>query len=133
MAEERFKNLKPIQWLFHYLEILKFKKQEDRLTSKALELILDRLEILWLTTDRKLGKQLLDLKEKGKIKADKNIDGLTPDNFPETWEHMLEHLPKNIRVEAEEKKKFVFPTFNRDQLRGKSLGLHISPNDKAEG
>lgn len=129
LAEERFKNLTPLQWLFHYCEIMEYKNKEEKLLVRLNDLILDRLETLWVTTNPKIGKELIEHINKGTISADREIDGITPANFPEKWQEMLNKLPPVLEipesVDRKKRNRFVFPTFSREQLRKKVIGLEI--------
>jgi hypothetical protein len=125
LADERFKNLTPLQWLFHYVEIRKFKAQEGIIRNKLLELILDRMELLWVTTNPKLGLDLLEKSKAGKINTVDAENDITPENFKEKWEELRSKLPEVIRIPQLERKKYIFPTFNRSNLRNNTSGIQL--------
>lgn len=135
LTEERFKNLTPLQWLFHYYEIAQHRNNEEKLFVNLTELILDRLETLWYTTNPEIGSQLIERVNKGTISKDKDkdmsrdIDGITPENFLEKWNELITKIPPVLEipdtVDKKKKNKFLYPTFSRDQLRKKVIGLEV--------
>lgn len=81
--------------------------------------------------DHELGKQLLEWKSKGTIKEEKKdekeIDGLTPENFPAFWEHIKDTLPLELASNTPGvDKRFVMGTFKREDLRKKLLGIQLN-------
>lgn len=128
MAEDRFKNLSPLQWLVHYHEINKFKKAEINKDRAVLDLLLDRIEMLWFTTNPKIGKQLLEMKERSKINKETKVDEVTPDNFKDKWQDIKKLFPKTLDTKElfpEHDKRFVTPKFKRSELKRSDLGIHI--------
>jgi hypothetical protein len=129
----------PLQWLFHYYEIMTFKKhenelkiQEQELNARRFDLFMDRLEVLWLTTNPHLGKELLESKNQSKIKQSE--DGITPENFQEEWAKMLKVIPREIKKPSNLIQRGPsLPKFSKERLRARAIGLQIEHPDNTEG
>lgn len=127
LSEERFKNLTPLQWLFHYYEIVSVRNKEREFTNNIVDVILDRIETLWYVTDPKRGRELIERLKEGTIDTGRVIDGISPSTFPEQWQEMLKTMPKTIQIpESRRKSKaYQFGTFSKEQLRKKAMGFKI--------
>ncbi len=127
LSEDRFKNLTPLQWLFHYYEIISNRNKEREFTNSLVDVLLDRIETLWYVTNPKVGKELIERLKEGTINTGRVIDGISPETFPEQWEEILKTMPETIQI-ADSKRKskaYQFGTFSKEQLRKKTLGFEI--------
>ncbi len=108
--------------------MVKHKREEVQLNDQMLSLILNRLEILWFVVNPKIGKELLELKDRDRINniANKNNENeLNAENFAEKWKEIKAGLPSEFRLsELFPKKKFILPTFNRKDLK-KQFGISV--------
>lgn len=129
LSEERFKNLTPLQWLFHYYEINLYRNKELEFVNNIVDIVLDRIETLWYVVNPSVGKELIERLKEGTIKTDKDIDGISPETFAEQWAEILNNIPAALEIPVEvdrrNKKAYQFPTFSKDQLRKKALGIKI--------
>lgn len=129
LAEDRFKKLTPLQWLFHYYEIITYKTEEVGFINNITDAILDRLETLWYTTNPAVGKELIEHLKKGTINEGEYIDGISPDTFHDRWQEIMVNIPSVLEIpDAVDRKKkgtYHFPTFSKEQLRKKSFGLRV--------
>lgn len=129
MAEDRFKNLTPLQWMFHYKEIQKYRKVDIDRQTDILEVILDRLELLVVAVNPELGGKLLKLKEDSTITTkgtENNIipADLTGDNFMEAFNKLQDIIPMSLEVDPNTfAKKSNLTKISREELL-KRIGIH---------
>ncbi len=129
LSEERFKNLTPLQWLFHYYEVTSHKEEEVKFINNIVDVVLDRLETLWYVVNPRIGKELIERLKEGTIKTDKYIDGISPATFADQWKEILNNIPATLEIpvnaDRRNKKAHQFPTFSKEQLRKKALGIQV--------
>ena len=108
ISEDRFKNMTIPQWIFHYHEVISFKKKEMELENQKVELTFkmyeslkntmkDYLEMVAVFANPKAGTEWLQNKELKNSQKE-----LTPEQFKEQWEAIKAAAPNEIVVEAKE-------------------------------
>lgn len=108
ITEDRFQKLSLAQWLFHYLEVIKFKSEEDKnnigLISDLVKAYDSRMEILLETvmesgklagiiSNPKVGKEILDREQLEKDKL-----AIKDEDFDDYWEKFVQFIPKQLSV-----------------------------------
>lgn len=130
LSEERFRNLTPSQWLFHYREVLKLRARELDYQDGLFQTLSDRLELLWLVVNPEMGKKLIDLKNQSKMNTDPEKE-VTAANFSTAWADIIKTIPEEISVnEVTQHRKPVLPTFSRERLRQRTMGITIGRKDE---
>lgn len=101
---------------------------EGKKDKAILKLILDKIEVLWFTTNPKIGKELLEMKERSKISKEGNkTEAITPDNFKDKWKDIKKLFPTTLDTKdlfPEHDKRFVTSKFKRKDLK-RHLGIHL--------
>lgn len=119
----------PLQWLFHYTEVTKYRNRELEFLNNLTDMILDRLETLWFVVDPKIGKQLIELLKKGTIKQGEKAGDISPENFEEKWKEILANIPSTLNipdsVDRRGKGAYKYPTFSKEKLTGGKHGIEV--------
>lgn len=116
ITEERFKNMTLAQWLFHYAEVMSFKKKEN----KKFESLLDHLELVGSMANPEAGKALKEAKELAKAKTE-----LNGENFHIYFQELKKTIPNKLVVKPKNRDKnvFILPKYKGEER--KQLGISI--------
>jgi hypothetical protein len=125
ITEERFQKLTPAQWVFHYREIMKFKKLERKERENILDVICEYLELVGSMANPEAGKALRDVKQQKQFQQE-----IDPENFVEYFEELKKVVPPVIRLSNNgTKNKPFLPTFNRKKLRNLGVKMEEGENN----
>lgn len=108
ITEERFQRLTKVQWLFHYLEVTKFRKENNKdqidLIVSLVDILDERLKVLLdvitesgklagIISNPKMGKEII---ERERLEQDKAA--IKDEDFAEWWQEYSKFLPKDLKV-----------------------------------
>jgi len=145
ITEERFKRMTLIQWIFHYLEIMKNKREDNKNSFDMLEDVLKSnlrtisgdLELLGVVMNAERGIQMIDIKQKVKDKSEREANNIKngENNTPLATED--EELMKFFNAQPETREaaksqldvgKFFLPTV--DIKKKMTLGFGNNSDEK---
>lgn len=110
ITEERFQRLTEVQWLFHYMEVTKFRGYDNKdkidFTISLLDILDERLKVLLDTimesnklagmiSNPKMGKEII---ERERLEKDRAL--IKDDDFAAWWEDYSQFLPDDLEVIA---------------------------------
>ena len=80
ITEDRFKKLTVVQWIFHYLEVMKNKKEDNKIGLEIMDAVIkanirtitEDLELLGLVVDKDRGVQVMEIKQKAREQSEKD-------------------------------------------------------------
>ena len=105
--EKRFVEMSQLQLIIAYRQIVREEEQERKKEGGQLEIV-KTLHEIWMKrigrlednlsffNDRELYSHVQEMKEIAKHREE-----VKPEDFPEIWDEMMEHLPQQIFVEDE--------------------------------
>ena len=119
----------PLQWVFHYFEIVRYRTSDQKREQAILDIILERTERSWMVMDPERGIALLNLLKESRIKKEAPgnedpLDEINEDNFAATWEELMTFMPQTLQLPKEivDARKFVMKAQSRkDFVKGIQL------------
>jgi len=123
ITEERFQKMTPAQWQFHYLEIIKNRKEKFDYFIKP---ILNHLELTGTMANPQAGKKLREIREMDDAKAD-----LSEENFAEHFEDLKSKIPNKLVVnipEEDQRNKYILPVYKREE---KEFGIKFDDEEES--
>lgn len=72
ITEDRFQKMTPIQWVFHYMEVVKMSGEEKKLFVERLDDIWLGIQAFYLIVDRENGLKMMETLSKTKEDMKKN-------------------------------------------------------------
>lgn len=128
LTEERFQKMTPIQWIFHYMEIMKFSNKEKKIFVERLDDINLGIQAFYLLIDKDRGLSLIDsvskIKEQVRKKdgAKKSSNDSAPDNANDELPDLLSSEEKELWAFMEEQPKII-----KETKEMRNIGRHILP------
>lgn len=135
ITEERFKKLTPIQWIFHYKEIMKNKKTEIDVSKKLIELmdnlISNDLDFLAAVIDPKKAEQIMDIKNQYRDRISNNSNS-TPSKDKDNTSAKKEDVRTDVTMpsfyfeapkvfpmsaEVDKQSKYILPKYNKKKRK----------------
>lgn len=112
ITEERFQKLTPLQWLFHYKEVMQGRNRDKEYVESLVESLQYYLELVGTMANPAAGKELQEFK-----KLDKARKEIPEEEFPEIWEEIVDMIPKELLVTdtSSEENKFSLPKYNKSR------------------
>lgn len=135
MTEDRFKKMTTMQWVFHYLEIMKVKSRKAEREDNLFDILFDRIEAVGFMANPELGQKVLDSRNTEKIKKDVETG---EEDLIKYFESIKDTIPDKITVAPKDKSKSKFflptrklnrkkvPTSEKEEFE-KELELKIKP------
>ena len=93
ITEKRFQDMTPVQWYFHYMEVLKERKRVREERDDLFESLVSYLELIVMAANPEMGKALREAKELQKLKAQ-----LPDEKLAEAYNDIMEKTPDTITV-----------------------------------
>ncbi|MGL5715991.1 MAG: hypothetical protein ACRCX2_23450 [Paraclostridium sp.] len=117
------------QWVFHYLEVLKYTGQEVKINTELLRDIETSIQAFYLIVDKDKGEAMMDAIADIKNKRRNPEDSNEEENYvklTDTDEELLAFagtLPKELAMPDDHKHtgKFILPTKNLKEVFGDSV------------
>lgn len=140
ITESRFRNMSTVQWIFHYLEILKLSKAERKVFIESLDDIQTSIQAFYLLVDRDNAPKMIDTLFDMKKKRAEG-DGVDVSSYKKEDKEQkksstsayasdnTEDLPDLLSDEEKDLWKFMenLPEVIEESTEQKNLGKHILP------
>lgn len=104
-----------------------YEEKKTELIVKMFDILIDRLETLWILTNPKAGTKLLESRKNSKISKDDTE--ITAENFSEEWAKIMGIMPATIERPTElSLQRSSLPKFSKNALRNKVTGIQVNPS-----
>lgn len=126
ITEERFQKLTPIQWIYHYMEVMKFNNKEKKLFVEKLDDINLGIQAFYILIDKNRGLELIEsvskIKEQVRNKPQKAKEASSKNSSEDELPDLLSSEEKELWAFMEQQPKVI-----KETREMQNVGRHLLP------